>query len=333
MINVLIVPAGAGSLGIIDALKELEDINIFAGDLSPYASGFLRDEVKQYMLPPVVSEEDKYISELISIVEEEKIDVLLPGYDYDVLAISKNLHKIGEKVSVLLPPYEKVEKAHNTWHSIEIVKDAGIPHPKCWRFESEEEIKASDFEFPLFVKPGKSMGGRGAYRVNSPSELIYRYRKVKEDYENPIIQEVIPGEVGSMHVVGLLYDKEGQINSSFVCHSLRTNFSWGGGGVVGEPVENERLVNYAQKIVRSMGGWKGPINMEFMIDPRDEKPKFIEINPRIWGYNYVATVNGINFPKRIVDICLDREVPPKFNYDLENILILDWDEVVISSKN
>jgi predicted ATP-grasp superfamily ATP-dependent carboligase len=45
-----------------------------------------------------------------------------------------------------------------------------------------------------------------------------------------------------------------------------------------------------------LGKWEGIVDVELKIDPRDGKPKFIEVNPRPWGSIYGAFAAGVDFP-------------------------------------
>ncbi len=36
--------------------------------------------------------------------------------------------------------------------------------------------------------------------------------------------------------------------------------------------------------------------VEFKLDPRDNTPKLMEINPRFWGSLALAIESGVNFP-------------------------------------
>jgi len=324
MTNVLIVPGGAGSIGVTEALKD--EYNLVAGDLDPFAPALLREEVTGYELPPV-DEEDEYIQKLSDIITEEEIDVLIPSYDLDVTTVSKRRDNLPGRVNYLLPAHEKIRLSDDTLQSVRLAIDAEVPCPETYG-SLDEAFSGMSADFPLFVKPRESRGGRGAMKVENEEELEWHFERISREWGSPVIQEYIPSSTGSMYMVGLLYDPDGNINSTFTSRSIRTNYSWGGGGVSAEPVENERIIEYAKSIVDEMGGWRGPINMEFLSDSRDNTYKFIEINPRLWGYNYIATINGMNLPSKIVRMCMGEYVEPQFTHSTDNVLLFDIDEVI-----
>jgi predicted ATP-grasp superfamily ATP-dependent carboligase len=125
-----------------------------------------------------------------------------------------------------------------------------------------------------------------------------------------LVQEFIPGPVGSMHLAGLLYNIEGRVVRRFSSRSIRTLYPSGGPATAGVSVYQPDMVAATERLVGLIGTWKGPLNAEWMLDPRDGKLKFIEINPRMWGYGYLATGAGLNFPAGIVALALGRDIGP-----------------------
>jgi len=54
--------------------------------------------------------------------------------------------------------------------------------------------------------------------------------------------------------------------------------------------------------------------VEFRIDPRDGKPKLMEINPRFWGSLQLAIYSGVDFPYLLYKMAIDGDVEPVFEY-------------------
>lgn len=327
MATILTVPAEASTLGVIDALQSVEEHRLITADASEFASGLHRDGVTGYTIPRIDAAEDAYVSELLDIIDQENVDILIPGTERDVLSIGRHFEAFKQEVTLLMPAFDKLTVASDGLDSVRLAASAGVTVPAT--YETPDEARADDASLPLFVKPRQVEGGRGARSIETWDELDYFFGQLQEKYGPPVIQEHIPGGTGSMHVVGLLYDREGRQTTSFTCRSRRTNFSWGGGGVVGEPVNRPDLVELATDVVEELGGWVGPINMEFKIDSRTSEPTFIEINPRLWGYTHIAAINDVNFPARLVDLCLGRSVEPHHELGGTQTLLIDSVENVI----
>jgi len=54
--------------------------------------------------------------------------------------------------------------------------------------------------------------------------------------------------------------------------------------------------------------------VEWMLDPRDARFKYIEINPRLWGYSSLSVGAGARFHECLVELTLgnDLEDDPGF---------------------
>jgi predicted ATP-grasp superfamily ATP-dependent carboligase len=146
---------------------------------------------------------------------------------------------------------------------------------------------------------------QNTYVVHSLEEALNVLKAAKR---NVLLQEYIPGGVGSMHMVGLLYDREGKLRRSFVSRSIKTLYPNGGPATAGISVDLPELIEDTQRLLKKIGEWRGPVGVEWMLDPRDNKMKFIEINPRLWGYGSLATGAGINFPADTVELALGHNI-------------------------
>jgi predicted ATP-grasp superfamily ATP-dependent carboligase len=51
-----------------------------------------------------------------------------------------------------------------------------------------------------------------------------------------------------------------------------------------------------------------------MRDPRDGELKLIEVNPRLWGYGYLATASGCRIAEALVDVALGHDPGPDPGY-------------------
>jgi predicted ATP-grasp superfamily ATP-dependent carboligase len=54
--------------------------------------------------------------------------------------------------------------------------------------------------------------------------------------------------------------------------------------------------------------------VEFKKDIRDGEYKLMEINPKFWGSLDLSIACGVNFPKLLVEMALNGDIEPVFNY-------------------
>jgi predicted ATP-grasp superfamily ATP-dependent carboligase len=133
--------------------------------------------------------------------------------------------------------------------------------------------------------------------------LVDKEKELKAVYgDQYVIQEFIPGSTGSIHVALLLYGNDGKIYGEALSHSTLTFMTWGGGGNAGKLVYNQEVLERAKTIVGALGGWKGPINLEFKQHAKTGQFYLMEINCRLNGYSYLTTMNGMNYPASIIDL-------------------------------
>ncbi len=116
------------------------------------------------------------------------------------------------------------------------------------------------------------------------------------------MQEFIPGETGSIYVALLLYGPEGKVYGEVASHSHLTFMTWGGGGNAGVVVDEPHLLVQARDIIQALGGWAGPVNLEFKRHQDNGRFYLMEVNCRLNGYSYLTTMNGLNFPAAVVDL-------------------------------
>src|SRR4030042_1929504 len=67
----------------------------------------------------------------------------------------------------------------------------------------------------------------------------------------------------------------------------------GGGGpsTLRESVRDETLCRTTERLLSALG-WTGVAMAEFKVDPRDGRPKPLEVNPRVWGSLHHALLSG-----------------------------------------
>jgi hypothetical protein len=101
MRNVLVFPAGTEiGLEIYAALYSCKEVKLFAAGQAVSNHAELLYE-KYYSISSIYS--DKWLEELICIVEELNIDYIFPAYDDVIIALSKNREKIPATIHVHRP--------------------------------------------------------------------------------------------------------------------------------------------------------------------------------------------------------------------------------------
>lgn len=291
------------------AVKALtsNNVNVIAGDTNQRIFNRLpRTKFKKYPSP----KSDEFIPSLYKIIDDSNVDVLFPMSNETVLKISENKMIFEDLCEIPIPNNYTLMKAYDKLETARFAETIKVPIPKTYFFDNEDGLKNfSDVaDYPLIIKP--RMGGGASiclYKVNSKYELISAYNKIVKKCGPPIIQEYIPGDSGQMHMVNVLFDKKAKPLVLFTAKKIREYPIKGGVTSCGISTFESDLIKISTRLFRQMG-WYGVAEAEFKVDPRDGKPKLIEINPRFWQYLQLPIACGINFPYLLYKTALDEEI-------------------------
>lgn len=282
-----------GSAGVI-TLKSLKkkDIKTVGMDCNPLSAGMKLAD-KGEIIP--FANNDKFISRLLEICKEEKLDVLIPTVDEELLPCSLNkeeFEKNGVKVAVSDP--ETIETSLDKWLFYNRLKFLDLPVPKTVLAEQTKELDKIDF--PVIVKPRVGRGGRGV-KIIKDSDEMNQFLKSSKDF---IIQDYIEGEE---YTIDTLSDFGG----NFVVAVPRKRIEVKGGVCwKGVTEYSKYLIELAAKTVEGLG-IKGPACMQLILT-KSGKAKIFEINPRLGGTTSLSVAAGVDFPFLTVKSLFKEEI-------------------------
>ncbi|MDO8725111.1 MAG: ATP-grasp domain-containing protein [Candidatus Methanoperedens sp.] len=256
--------------------------------------------------------QDVFVKEIIEYLEKDKYDIIIPVGDKPTEIISKYKDILSEYTSVPVPDFENFIQARDKAQTLKKAINIGIPCPITY-FEEVKGVKEipTAIKFPLIIKPCSSSGSIGISYVATPKDFMTKYTETKQMFGIPLVQEYIPSG-GAGYGVSMLFNK-GEPIASFTHKRLREYPISGGPSTLRESVNFHEIETHAMKILKSLN-WHGVAMVEFKIDPRDNTPKLMEINPRFWGSLPLAIHAGVDFPYLLYKICVDKNIKPVFNY-------------------
>jgi predicted ATP-grasp superfamily ATP-dependent carboligase len=198
-----------------------------------------------------------------------------------------------------------------------LAEEVGVPIPKTFYPKSFAEIETlkKQITFPCVIKGLYEVGGNIVDYAYNEKELSVKYIAVCEKYnlkedELPMIQEYITDDGCAFFAV---YN-HGKCGYTFQHKRVREYPVSGGASVCAESYKNDKVLKYGKKILDYLQ-WHGVAMVEFKLNSKGE-PILMEINPKFWGSTDLVLEAGVNFPKALIDIYLEKEIPYSDNYKI-----------------
>jgi predicted ATP-grasp superfamily ATP-dependent carboligase len=197
--------------------------------------------------------------------------------------------------------------------TLRIAMENDIPCPKT-HFINDlsdlEEIK-TDLSYPIILKPTKGFGARGVELCESGDNLELKSKEVFATHGPFLVQEYIPhgDEIG----VYALFNFDSEPRAVTVQRRIRSYPISGGPSTLRESIKYPELVEIAFYLLKILK-WQGVAMVEFRVDPRDNIPKLMEINPRFWGSLQLSILSGVDFPFLLYKLVTEGDIEPVMDY-------------------
>lgn len=311
-----VTEANLGSgVNVIRSLAK-RGITVTAGDISKIAGGFWSKYCTNRILYPDPHFEDKFIKAIIKAQEIFDFDVIYGMSDSTIRPIVRYKSELENNgIIVPAPDYDIFLKMCDKYTTYEVAQKVGVPYPNTIKPDDEKEALQFSNEngFPIVVKARDLTGGRGILYTRNKEEFLTAYRYIKHLLGvNPVIQDYIPGR-RNVFSVPVIFDGNNEVVASLVMRKIRESPVSGGAATFAETVSFPLLEKYTIKLLKSIG-WYGIATAEFKLDPRDNVPKLMEVNPRFFGYINLAIWAGIDLPYILYKVAKNEKVNKKNLY-------------------
>jgi carbamoyl-phosphate synthase large subunit len=230
----------------------------------------------------------QYLKQLRYIVKSEKVNLIVPTIDTDLLLLAKNKSRFEDLNCRVLVSDPQV---------VEICQDKRKTH----RFLVKNNFTAADtmsiraalekknLKYPCFLKPWDGYASRGNAIVKNRKELLFFGRRIP----NAICQEFIKG---IEHTCDVYVDFDMKVR----CVVQRKRIEIRAGEVSkAQIVTNSQIVRQAKRLIESLAAGPGVITLQLFLTGKN-KITFIEINPRFGGGAPLSIKAGADFPKWIL---------------------------------
>lgn len=251
--------------------------------------------------------------------------ILLCSDDWHVELATGIKDRLGPNWIVPYASKELIQYATKKANFYKLCEETGVDFPQTVVYSSMEveEIELP-FSFPVVIKPTNSMtysllsfeGKKKVYIADTKEEFEQIIAAVRAGgyKEDLIIQEFIPGDDTSMHVLTCYTTKDGETVMASMGQTLVEDHTPTGAGnhLVIRTLEHSEVADKAARLIKRLG-YVGFSNFDIKYDQRDGKYKFFELNARLGRSNYYVTAAGNNVAKYYVEDYLNHQkIPPSF---------------------
>lgn len=292
-------------------------VRVTVGESTRLATAtFSRYCYRRIVYPSPLFSPSEFVTFIKGELSRRSYQMLLPMEDETVALFSKHRSELSKLTYLPVPSYEKLRFAQNKENVLKLAEKKGIPIPKTYFIQHSSMLNdlKDELPYPVVIKPKNSAGAVGVSYPRNPEELMRQYAIIHRRFPYPLIQELIPRH-GTGYGASFLMDEKGHVKASFVHKRLREYPVTGGASTLRESVRQDDVLQMAHTLLKSLD-WFGVAMVEFKMDPRDNTPKLMEINPRFWGSLYLAVIAGVNFPYLLYRMSRGEEIAPVEHYPI-----------------
>ncbi len=234
-----------------------------------------------------------YINELLRICKQDRIDLLIPTIDTDLLVLSHNSDRFAEVgTKVLISKPDKILICRDKNNTGVFFESCGVKAPKTYN-----DYKKYNDRYPCFIKPKDGSSSINAFKVEDEQELEV-YANQVDDY---IIQPFISGRE---YTIDIFCDFDG--NPIYI--TPRERIQVRAGEVLKTRIYmDETMIEESKKII---AGFKpcGPITVQLIRDEVTGENYYIEINPRFGGGAPLSMNAGARSAEALLKLVLGNQV-------------------------
>lgn len=210
----------------------------------------------------------EYINDLLDVCEKDKIDLIIPTIDTDLLVLSENkgqFETVGTRVLISSPDMIRVCRDKST--TFKFFDKCGLKSPAT--VDDRHKYK---FGYPAFIKPKDGSSSINAFKVSNEKELEL-YAAQVNDY---IIQPFVDGWE---YTIDVFCDFDGRPISIVPRERIQVR----AGEVLKTRIVMDRIMIDEAKNICEAFKPCGPITIQLIREKNSGIDYYIEINPRFGG--------------------------------------------------
>lgn len=253
---------------------------------------------------------------LAELARENGLDswVLFPTADESAAVISRSTDELAAWYRLTTPPWDEYRRAADKRYALAAAGAAHVPVPRTWFPSGEAELCDLDLPYPVVIKPAirlaiNELTYAKAWRADDAASLRAQYRRATRlvDPSELLVQELIPGDGDCQLSFGAVCRSGHPVVSATACRARQFPTDFGRASTAVVTVSRTDVDEAATRLLRELGV-DGLVEVEFKLDPRDGRPKLLDVNLRVWGWHSIGAAAGVDFAYAAYLVALGRPV-------------------------
>lgn len=296
------------------ALKLDISLKIYGADMAGTAPALAYCD---YTRKVCAMRDPQYIQQLVDICVADKIDLVMPTIDTDLLVLSQNttaFEEVGVKVLISKP--DKILICRDKNNTGEFFESCGLKAPSTYN-----NYKEYPGPYPCFIKPKDGSSSINAFKVEDKEELEV-YANQVDDY---IIQPFVSGRE---FTIDIFCDFDG--NPIFITPRERVQVR--AGEVLKTMIYmNDVMIEEAKTLCESFKPC-GPMTVQLIQDKKTGDNYYIEINPRYGGGAPLSMKSGARSAEALLKLISGEKVDFQENASCNGAVYSRFDQSVCISE-
>jgi len=274
---------------------------VFAADASPAAPA-MQEADRSFILPAI--NDPTYIDALLAICRENRVRLLIPLNDLELLPLSTQRQRFLEAgiLPVVSAP-EVIRICRDKWATLDFLRRSGLQVPRTYLglAQAQDALARHEVSFPLVVKPRWGSASVGITYVRDEQDLKMAYRLVSTSQfgatpaqgegETVLVQEQFTGQEYGLDVVN---DLDGNYVTTFARKKLAMR---AGETDQASTVVDEQLSELGRAIGRGLGH-VGNLDCDLFLESGGSY--VLEMNARFGGGYPFSHLAGADLPAALI---------------------------------
>ncbi|MBN2167178.1 MAG: ATP-grasp domain-containing protein [Marinilabiliaceae bacterium] len=279
-------------------------------------SYFSRYPSKKLLWPSYINDREGFEIKLFDYLKNNQVDVTISVGDVSADILARNQDFVKQYTRITSPDYDTFLLGADKLNLMMYCMDHGLPCPKTYELTEKTLANLADLlDFPVMVKPLRGIGAIGVKRYDNLDDLKSKYPSMMKEYGQMIVQEFIPQKGGMQYQAEAFVDDNHEMRVCLPILKPRFFPVSGGTSTANVTIEHSEIYETTKKLLEGMN-WRGAADVDYILDPRDNIAKILEINPRVTAGIKIGFAAGIDYADLHLKLALGQEVPVIDKYKL-----------------